>query len=84
MEEINEELTPGIHIDPSKYTKVPNTIFNNLQDASGKTFLTYLWLLDKITSAYDEDGVNIGIVMYGRSGVRSTKHRRIVEPVRRF
>jgi hypothetical protein len=40
-------------------------MYRALRDASAGTILLYLWLSDKTTSAYDEDGTTIGVVMFG-------------------
>jgi hypothetical protein len=77
VEEPQPQPRKGIRVDPTKYTKVPNFIYNPLlwnpllkggRKPSADTVLVYLWCLDKVTSVYDDEklGVPIGVVMFGR------------------
>ena len=76
VEEVQQEGedNQGIHVDPSFYTKMSNERLNahDWSGCSGLAVVLYLWLCDKVTEAYDENGVAIGVVMFGRPVAFST------------
>jgi hypothetical protein len=62
------EKQKGIRVDPAKYTMLSNRHLK-AKDWAGLgalSLLIYWWLCDKVTSAYDENGVSIGVVMFAR------------------
>jgi hypothetical protein len=63
-----EQEEKGIRVDPTFYTMLSNQHLNSKDWAgfSALAVLLYWWLCDKVTEAYDEDGVSIGVVMFGR------------------
>lgn len=62
------EECQGIHVDPAFYAMLSNRHLNakDWSECSALAVLLYWWLCDKVTEAYDEKGVSIGVVMFGR------------------
>ena len=62
------EDSRGIHVDPAYYAQLSNRHLNakDWSACSALAVLLYWWLCDKVTEAYDENGVSIGVVMFGR------------------
>ena len=62
-----EEAKPGIHVDPQMYSKLSNQYLKakDWKGCSAIAVLLWWWLNDKVTEAYEEEGVNIGTVMFG-------------------